>query len=576
MYKRRIKIFLATITLAMLALMGRLAHLQLLHGEDYRLQAEKALQRVEPLPANRGQIVDRKGRILAIDQPCFDLCLDFGLLSGDPAWKKQQMRLIARSRGISTGEQGWQRQVEPIFRKLRARTWRLTRELAGRLEQDPDERAEEIVSKIHGWRDGAGTRVEEQNQAHPVVTGLTSGLAARANEVLPRTIGAYVRPSHRRWYPYGDLACHVIGIAAPVTREDMDARNLKRDQADGIERLQRNYMPWDTIGKTGVEKLAEDLLRGRRGYRRCQLGGRVLEERPAQPGGDVHLTLDIELQRRLTETMRSTGHNGALAVIQVRTGDVLALVSVPTFDVNDYRKNYSDLVQDELNLPLMHRAVAARRPPGSTTKPLTALGGLAMGVISRHSQLSCAPGYVGGNPGAFRCWIYKRYGQSHGHLDVVEALMRSCNAFFYHLGDRIGSERLVQWLAQWGYGDVPGTGLPEEKPGLLLTPRRLRSKYRSGLREVPGYLPADGRFMAIGQGDIGVSVLHVANAMAAIGRDGMWYSPRLCLEAAPDQQRRKLPVSGEDVATVQRGMYKVVNDRSSGTVLPTPLLEVSP
>jgi penicillin-binding protein 2 len=559
MYKRRIKIFLGLIFLVLALLAGRLGYLQIVRGEDYRFQMEKTLQRVETLPASRGQIVDRNGRILATDQACFDLCMDYGMIDGSEQWATGQMIALARSRGVSHRQEGWRDRIRPAYQQLEANSWVLVRAVAHRVGQDADAAAREIHQRLTAWQRNTGGPVREQRQAHPVVTGLDAATAAAVKDRLPRTIGLSVRPNHRRWYPYGSLACHIVGTTGPVNREDLDRHNLEPNEADRLERLRHNYEAWDHVGRSGVERMAEDLLRGRRGYRRVRLGERVLEGVAPQPGGDVHLTIDAELQQHATELLARTGHTGAAVVLSVDTCDVLAMVSVPVYDLNQYRENYNALVGNEVYLPLHHRAVVMRYPPGSTAKPITALAGLASAVIDERSVLPCAPGYIGNNPTSFRCWRYKRYHVPHDPLDVVDGLMRSCNVFFFRVANRMGTDRLVQWLALFGYGERPGTGLPEERPGQLPTPGYMRQVYRRG------YRPADGWLLSIGQGPIGVTPLHVASAMATIARGGIHLTPLLALEGAPAQRRSDLPIPDEHIRAVREGMYRVVNASDGGT-----------
>jgi len=546
MYKRRIKIFLIIIALVFLIVIARLWYLQVINGDDYRRQARQLLQSIEPLPAMRGQILDRRGRILAVDEPCYDFCLDYRFITANPRWVRRQERLIVKTNGIT------RTQAQDIYRLKAEETYRLAEELfddgAGGLQKV----CERIVRRVERIRQVVGIEVREQRQFHTIVTGLDEATAVRLEDRLSETVGAAVRPSHKRRYPYGSSACHVIGVTGRVSREELDRLNFPKGQGDWVARIQDNYEPSDTIGKSGIEKMCEGPLRGKRGYRRLKRSSNlieVMEENAAIPGSNVQITLDIKLQESLRQRLLSAGYNGSIIVLSVSEGEVLALVSVPGYDLNHYRRDYNKLATDESDLPLLNRAVRRCYPPGSTVKPVTALAGLASGVITTETSFNCR-GYLY-TPRAFRCWIWK-YHSGHGPLRLVDAIKHSCNIYFYEIANRLGVSRLARWFEMFGFTDVPGTGLPEESRGTVA---------RSGTIGV-------ARHMAIGQGPIGATPLHVANVMATIGRGGRFLSPVLVSEGGPERIRRELPIDPEHIRAVREGMYKVVNERGGTAYKP--------
>jgi penicillin-binding protein 2 len=541
MYKRRIKVFMVLIASAFVVVGLRLGYLQILRGDQFRRQAAESLESGELLPARRGRIVDRNGEILALDRPCFDLCLDYRFLTEDPRWTGRQARRIARSDDLSPAE------ARQRYRRVRDGTWALAEQLARERDQDLSQRVETIRARVERMRASLGMDIQEQHISHPVITGLSEAQAVWAKTRLGETVGASVRPSHDRWYPHGQFACHVVGTTGGVTVEEQKRLNLTADdQPDPIRRRMSNYLAWDKIGKTGVEKLAEGILRGRRGYRRLSRGTEVVREVPAEAGRDVHLTIDIALQRMLTERLQAQGHHGAIVVLDVDAGQVLALVSTPTYDLNRYQQEASDLYQDR-SFPLLNRAVYRAYPPGSTVKPIAALAALGSGEFTTDTEVYCR-GYFR-KPGKERCW--KRSG--HGHLDVVGALAGSCNVYFYTVGDRLGREELLYWFSNFGFGAKPGTGLPEERAGSLPTTEFLRRRYDRGA------VPADAWFLCIGQAAITATPLQVANAIATVARGGEFLSPMLLLDAGPKQVRRVMPLREDHAAAVREGMWRVVN-----------------
>ena len=560
MYERRLKALLILVAAVVVLVMGRLVQLQLLRGAEYRTQAEEMLIcRPEYLPTVRGRILDRKGRPLAVDEPCFELCLDYRMLSGGSPesgqtaydrrakrrWERRQVRRIARVGQVPIEN------ARELFDQRRQekwkRTWALAAELTGATANEMFQAAERILSRVEALRRARGGAVEEEGWAHAVVSRLDEATAVKVRSRLDEMIGASVRPSHRRRYPRGHDACHVIGRVGQVTAAQYAEARRRADAGDDVEARLSGYLHGDVTGRTGVEKACEDILRGRYGRLRRRRIGETIEQTPPRFGKDVHLTLDVELQRALVSVL---GRAGAIVVIDVPTGEVLAMVSLPTYDLNSYRRQFRQLNADRDDLPLWDRTVAVRYPPGSTVKPIVALAGLTTGRISAGSEFICR-GYLH-QPGAFRCWSRKG---GHGSIAVLGAIEHSCNVFFYNLGQRLGLDRLGEWMGMFGYADVPGTGLAE-RAGLVPSEDWIRRKQRRA--PVPG----DARFMAIGQAGIEVTVMHVANAMATIARDGEFRTPLLVRELAPAQRRRKLKIDPAALELVQRGMHRVVE---SGT-----------
>jgi len=531
MYKVRLKILMAGVAAALLVLSWRVAQLQIDHGQAYRQAARDMLDSATPRETVRGNITDRNGQFLATSYPRYALYLDYRLLTAESKWVAQQQDRIARAENVS--QQG----AEEIYRRREANTWRIAQYLADQQGVDLARSVQTIVRRVRRIRRSVGTTVWEEEQTHAVVTDLPDPIYIDADS----TIGAEVKPFLKRHYPYGDAACHIIGMVGQVTAEE-------------LERMP-DVKGGDEVGKRGIEKMCEDLLRGRRGRLRTERvsdGRIVLEDIPAVPGRDIHLTIDIALQQDIEKLFRemttlpgeTEGRNGAAVVISVRTGEVLAMVSIPTYDLETFGDRFGSLARDELQLPLLHRAATAYYPPGSVAKPIIALAGLTERAIDQDTMYTCR-GYLH-NPNAFSCWIYYSHGGSHGPLNVQGAIKNSCNVFFYHVGEELGLARELYWFDQFGCGQLPGTGLPEEKPGSVAA----------------GELPpgaGTSRLLAIGQGPFSATPLQCANVMATIAREGVFLSPIIALEGGPNQVRRDLDIPPEHVAVVHRGMYEVCN-----------------
>ncbi|HOD80530.1 MAG TPA: penicillin-binding transpeptidase domain-containing protein [Phycisphaerae bacterium] len=546
MYKRRLKIFMAIMALAFAVIFARLVQLQIIQGDEHRRQYERLLQKTELLPAVRGRILDRAGSILAMDLPCYDLCMDYRLIKGDLRWQRSQQRRIMRE-----GKLEAQAALALLHQRV-ANAWQLARTAAQWTGTDLDKRVSKLVFRVEAIRqaridrlgDVAGSEIREEFDSHAVVPALDEAMAVALQAQLDDTVGVAIRPSNRRHYPFAALACHIVGVTGQVNPAEQEMLNIdERHEDDPLERARRNYLGGDMIGKFGVERACESRLRGQRGIRRLERGGRDEQVDPALPGRDVRLTLDTALQKDL-EAIFPAGSNGCIVVLSVPRGEVLGMLSLPTFDLNRYYADYELLAEDQKDLPTLHRAVGKRYPPGSTAKVVAATAALASGTFTTGTTVHCS-GYLFPNVrDRFRCWIAKQYG-SHGDLTCEEAIKHSCNVFFYTVGNRMGTRRMGDYFRLFGFGDPPGLGLRSE---------------------VAGNIPTDphagtARFMAIGQGALEATPLHVANMMASIARGGAFLPPRLVLDDSPDPAPRSLGLSSQQVQAIQRGMYKVVNER---------------
>ncbi len=579
MYKQRLIIFLAIIFLGLLVLVGRLATLQLARGDRYRREYEQSVRETQMLPAARGCIIDRHGRIFAADKACKDLCLSYPFIVRDEGWVEHQVSLIKRQESVTAAK------AKEIFEQRYTQTWRLADEIAEGGGVDLRVAVDKITDSVQAIRrslerHGRIERIQEELQFHPVLSALDDTQAARLEAAINqnRTVGVSIRPSHKRVYPYDDLACHVIGLMGPVAASDCN-RVFSGTPQERLAARRDAYEPTDRIGITGVEKMCESQLRGRAGYRVVEKVGRDpndLEGEEAQNGQDVHLTLDSVLQYNLAQEMRKPrslapgGYTGAVVVMSVERGDILALVSVPTYDLNRYRLDANALFHDDVNLPLLNRAVGMRYPPGSTAKPIVALAALETGKITPQTTFFCQGHLFPNDPEHLKCT------GSHGPVDLNRGLMKSCNVYFFSVGEKLGPLLLCDWFRQFGLADHPGSGLGEERRGHIPTREWLDR------RDNRNQWDAEARQMGIGQGSITVTPLHMANVMATIARDGLMMSPMLVVGGARDQEPRQIPLSHEHLELVRQGMFAVVNEPGGtaytpfhdGTAEPLPV-EVS-
>ncbi len=569
MFKLRLKILLTLIGVMFLLVLGRLVYLQLVRGDYYRQAAETGLRFYEFPQGQRGRIFDRNGVILAEDVACHDLCLAYGFVSNEEWWTRRQVRDICKEKGLDYRDEDERKTAEEEFQTRRRFTWQLVGQVAQARGQDAKLIAEQITRRVQRWRDAAGTTVAQEYTAHPVATALSEEEVNSLRPLMKHTVGASLKPSQFRHYPQSDVACHIIGVIGPVYREDAARRNLSSDEAGYVECMRHNFLPGDVLGKTGVELMCEDRLRPRRGVRVYRRRDELSRQEPAQNGSDVHLTIDIALQAELRDVIRRSGHNGAIVIIDVASGDVLAAASWPGYDLNTFRAKYNDLaglskqpdprnpgkmiftneaLKSLKNRPLMSRAFTGVFPPGSTVKPFTGLAGVGEKVITPHSPISCTGVNRHARNGKPQCWIHKMYHQTHGPLDLFGGLKNSCNIYFVEVAHRLGPQRLADWFRLFGFGERPNMGLSA-------------SEESGGMVKTSGLAISDAWFMAIGQGGIAATPLQVAVAHATIARDGLYLSPRLSLEGAPNQIRRQIPITPAQAQVIRRGMHAVVHEQ---------------
>lgn len=650
MFERRLKIFLFALSGVVLVLMFRCMQLQMVERSYWTREAAEALKRVEYTETTRGAIRDSKGRDLAVDRPCVDACVDYRAIEFPPdkKWLAQiaTRRLVARMgdawKGtpkdkrpamIEAETKSIEADIDSMWDKL-AQVSGQTRDQIDQIRQDIQERV--LTRKKYLWyygyehalkKDGAQAVSDNSDRLERWLSGDTSDVPpidkfsiTMAEESAPQVIlpavtldvqnelgrhidrypGLSFQAGTHRFYPYESVACHVIGHISKVTREDLvndpDKHNLRR-----------RYLPNDEVGRSGLELLCEPALRGTRGRVVIRDDGDNQTE-PAVAGQSVATSIDIDLQQDIQSFFASaTLHDnhgnvietnailhGAAVILDVKTNRVLALVSYPVYDLNDYDDLYKLMVRDNLNFPLRDRATQSTLEPGSTIKPLVGLGAITQGTIGVNDGIECT-GYLilddhhghkihFGNLG--RCWVASMYakllhgnvahhqvpydaphrghdGNLDGFLTYSDALMRSCNVYFETVADRMGINSLTDWMGRFGLGRPTGIGI-EENNGWL--PGNAKSKRFTNNWRSTGF------FGGIGQGYIGVTPIQMANVAATIARNGIWMRPQLVVPRngrMPPLQPGPVGAQGPDVVDLHLnpaalkachlGMYEVVN-----------------
>ncbi len=453
-----------------------LLRLQVLQHDELSRLADQNRIRLDVIRAPRGVIRDRFGRILADNQPSFDIVFR-------PA---------------------------PIESTLRVRT----------------HVASDWLARVAGVTDGDSVdirrRVQEANR-----TGQTAilrraapyAVMAAVEESRPDLAGLDVQVSPIRRYPEGGLAAQLLGYAGEINDRELE------------DRVDKGYRLGDLIGKAGVERRYEDILRGEDGAEFVvvnAMGKRVstLEEgppRPPVPGRDVWLTIDLDIQRSVVEAMQNV-ERGAAVAIDPRDGSVIAMVSKPVFDPNEFSRGISNARWKQLNsngaFPLLNRAIQSAYPPGSTFKVVTMLAGLSNGFVTpaSHEASTCNGGFFFGGR-RFGCWQHK----GHGNLDLISALQFSCDVFFYQLGLRMGLEPLQKTARAVGLGERTGIDLPAESRGLVPTTEYYNQRFHTQGKWPRGMLLNLG----IGQGELLCTPLQLATMVAVVAARGRAIRPHV-------------------------------------------------
>jgi penicillin-binding protein 2 len=390
-----------------------------------------------------------------------------------------------------------------------------------------------------------------------VFTDLNRVELARVSEMFPRPPGLETRIVIQRSYPYPGLATHLLGFVGRRQLPDpyeLSKYSYARPELQGRTGLEKQYDS-DLAGQGGMALVRVDTL----GFVRDQIG----QPQVAKAGHNLILSLDLRAQQAAENALR--GVRGALVAVDVTSGAVLAMASMPTYNLADLGGGgYGELAQDTENRPLVNRALAAGYLPGSIVKPLIGLAALEAGVVSAGEEIDCPGYYLLGKKLRIRC--AHRYG--HGHpLAMVQALEQSCNTYFIDIGQRTGLDRLLPVLSAAGLGVRPGLDLPYADHGLLPTRQWAREYWKRN------WIASDTAFLSIGQGAINLSPLQAAMYTAAIANGGTLYEPYLAQEIRDPQGgvrwRRapipvhRLPVTAEHLAVVRQGMADVVNGENA-------------
>lgn len=536
-FRRRYRWMLLVVLMAFMLLTGRLLQLQLVQGEEHRAQALRNVVGRITLATTRGVIRDSQGKVLAANRPSYNVYVVPAVIDMKRTWPE-----VVRVLGLQEVEA---KELEQKINNIRkdADERRKQEQRGGSKEQPQGRDWQQTLLKMDVSRDVVAALKTEEADLQGV-------------DVLAVPV---------RYYPFGELSAHLVGYMREVDAED-------------LERLEdRGYRAGDRVGAIGIERRWESYLKGQRGWEKVLRGPRAMRDQEAlkeryldppfreepTPGRDVSLTVDIELQAAIERAMRGQ-LAGAVVVIDVRSGRLLAALSKPSFDnnvlsggsgVDSVREAFNRLINDPLK-PTLDKTISAAYPPGSTYKPFSALASLGDGLIDPSAKVDCRGGYEYGKR-YFRCTGV------HRNVDLHEAIVQSCNTYFYALGDRIHIDRLANIGLDFGFGVKTGIGTNPESRGRMPTRAWYARRYKG-----EGFRGGFTLLAAIGQGATTVTVMQLALAYAALANGGTLYQPQVVrsIETSNGTIVQEFPPRVRRIVSIDPANLKLISEALEGVV----------
>lgn len=531
------------------ALLVRLWTMQVLQGESYAAQAENNRVREISLDAPRGCIYDRNGVPLVVNRAALAVSID-------PSEDSVRLLLI-RLQNSDSSDDPTKREIEERFGALG--------DLVG-------------MTASEVWEKVSDTRVEALRPrvvAVDVSIEVVSQLAERQTD-FP---AVQVDEVALREYPQGDLAAHLLGYTGEISEEEFAGSDASA-----------GYELGDIVGKTGVEAQYENVLQGDKGWRRIEVNAsgkaqRVVSEQQPIPGRDVRLTIDIEVQRVARKALSDafaeahrqdfpSAKAGAAVVLDLQTGEVIAMTSAPIYDPSIFLGPISNAVWQELTdeaseYPINNRAIMSAYPPASTFKVITGLAGLEYGVTYENKTYTCRGKWTEmGEQWPKWCWNHS----GHGTISFRTGIEKSCDVVFYEIGYEFykrKQEELQAMARSFGLGAKLGIDLPGEVGGRI-PDAAWKEEFNANYPEYQMWLPGDTVNMAIGQGDLLMSPLQLAAVYGGIGNGGKVMTPHVLLEVLPGVGEDAKPyeptvaatadVSDASLAVMKRALVDVITE----------------
>jgi penicillin-binding protein 2 len=486
--------------------------LQVIDSDKYAQWAERNKVRSIPVIAPRGRMLDRDGRVLVDNYPSFSVLL----LRDDPTLVEKNLSAISDGLNIP---------IEDLREQLRN-----SRNLKN---------FQPIVIKPEASKADVAF-IESHRSDIPLLEMLMV---------------------HRRRYLPGAFMAHASGYVGEVSEQQIEASNGR-------------FRPGDFVGKSGLERQYNDLLQGTDGMRRVVVNsvGKEVDHLPTQeaiPGKQIQLTIDYDLQQIAEQSLGA--REGAVVALDPRTGEVLAMVSHPAPDPNDFAVRISNEEWKRLNedeqKPLLNRAIQAQLAPGSVFKIVMATAMYESKLIPETFSVFC-PGYGTFYGRQFKCWVFWSHKPAHGYVDVHKAINQSCDIFFYTIGPKLGIDKISYYASGLGLGRKTGIDLPSEESGLMPSEEWVQRVFHRK------WYPGETVSVAVGQGAVTTTPLQLASLIGGIASGGVFKQPHM-LKDAPNVGETRFPLSDTTVEKVTSDMWGVVNGGGTGAALKLQDIEFS-
>jgi penicillin-binding protein 2 len=506
--RKKIKVYAVLVVISFLVVLMRIWYLQILRGEDFMGQSEQNRIRKISLPDYRGTIKDRQGETIVNIRPSFSLYIT----PEDAGDFLESLKFLSELIDFNEGNLRDDIRESPLFKDVLIKRDISRKEIA---------------------------YIEENKMLLP---------------------GIHIKVEPLRSYVHKDFASHILGYLGEVSKSELKTAILGR------------YEQGDMIGKNGLEKIYESNLKGKKGFKEVEVdvSGRELKTlRKLSPktGNSLVLTLDNRVQTKLEKLMVETSSQefvkGSVVVMKVQSGEIIAMVSKPSFDPNFFatgisKNKWNSLLHDEQN-PLQNRAIDGQYPPASTYKMITAYAALSEKIVEPESTIFCSGRFRLGKRD-YRCW--KKRG--HGHMNLHQAMVQSCDVYFYTLGHRLGIDNLAKYAKKLGLGELTGIELKGEKSGLVPSTR-----WKQKNKKKP-WFPGETISASIGQGYNLVTPLQSVSMISTIASGGLLVRPYLVkkIESADGklikeffpEVKRSIDIDPDILKHIKEGLRGVVYD----------------
>jgi penicillin-binding protein 2 len=481
---------------------------QVVQHAQFKEMAENNHQRTLTLRAPRGIIYDRTGKLLVENRNSFNI----SIVREHTKDLERTIRVLAQVTGVDE---------------------KFVRETVDKHRREPSYRPIVVIQDA-------------------TLAQVASVSARKLDFELPDVL---VQEVPTRRYPDQDMAAHLIGYVGEASEDQMQSENVSTGSI---------------VGQFGIERVYNKLLMGEDGAKRVVVNStgreiRTLEEIPPHQGRRVQLTINYAMQKAAEDSLRNYGYNGSVVVLEPKTGEVLTLTSLPAFDPNDFatgidRSTWAALNTDKLR-PLQNRAIQGRYSPGSTFKIVVATAALEEGLITPEKQVFCPGG------GTFYGRFFQCLGK-HGFMDLRHAIERSCNTYFYTVGNMVGVDNMYKWAEKLGLALKSGVDLPNEVESIVPSTEWKQKRYNER------WYPGETISVAIGQGAVSVTPMSMAVMMATVANGGTRVVPRLVKAydegngwqpvAAPASPFVPFLLKPETISAVREGLWLVVNGSGTG------------